>query len=364
LSQNIELFFCLYAHEWNNPPQCNSNHSRLLGFFSALPGVWRALQCIRRYKDTKNIFPHLVNCGKYFATILYYVTLSMYRIDRTWKHLAVFVTFATINAIYTCKTSFCPSSTLVNISVAIWDLLMDWSLLQPQASKRFLRDVRGYKSAHWYYLAMVLDPILRFNWIFYAIYTHDLQHSTFVSFAVALSEITRRGIWVLFRVENEHCSNVARFKASRDVPLPYSIPTESEEDFERHQHEQEQQNPLATTTSAASPAVSRLRSHTGATLEAQVSTGSSLRHRPPRGRTFTMILADAHTQDFEKKKKKPGAGDSDSPNNIQRDGDADDNGRAASSDEDDDEQDTQDVLDAEALLAERRAQNGNGNREE
>jgi len=211
---------------------------------------------------------------------------------------------------------------------------------------------------------MVLDPILRFNWIFYAIYTHDLQHSTFVSFAVALSEITRRGIWVLFRVENEHCSNVARFKASRDVPLPYSIPTESEEDFERHQHEQEQQNPLATTTSAASPAVSRLRSHTGATLEAQVSTGSSLRHRPPRGRTFTMILADAHTQDFEKKKKKPGAGDSDSPNNIQRDGDADDNGRAASSDEDDDEQDTQDVLDAEALLAERRAQNGNGNREE
>jgi hypothetical protein len=288
----------------------------------------------------------------------------MYRIDRTWKHLAAFVTFAIINAIYTCKTSFCPFSTLVNISVAIWDLLMDWSLLQPNASKRFLRDVRGYKSTHWYYLAIVLDPILRFNWIFYAIYTHDLQHSTFVSFAVALSEITRRGIWVLFRVENEHCSNVARFKASRDVPLPYAIPTESEDDTDRRQHEQEQQHPLATTTSAISPAVSRLRSHTGATLEAQVSAGSSLRHRPPRGRTFTMILADAHTQDFEKKKK-PGAGDSDSPNNIQRDGDADDNGRAASSDEDDDdEQDTQDVLDAEALLAERRATNGNGNREE
>lgn len=236
---------------------------------------------------------------------------------------------------------------------------MDWSLMQPHASKRFLRDVRGYKDARWYYLAMILDPILRFNWIFYAIYTQDLQHSTFVSFVVALSEVSRRGMWVLFRVENEHCSNVARFKASRDVPLPYSIPTESEEDFERRQHAQEQP-PQGTTTSAASPAVSRLRSHTGATLEAQESSDSSLRRRPVHARTFTMILADAHTQDFQKKKK-PGAGDSDNVNNVERDGDPDDDGQAGSSDEDDDEQDTQDVLDAEALLRERREQGENGN---
>jgi len=236
---------------------------------------------------------------------------------------------------------------------------MDWSLLQPHATKRFLRDVRGYKGPHWYYLAMAIDPILRFNWIFYAIYTHDLQHSTFVSFAVALSEVSRRGMWVLFRVENEHCSNVARFKASRDVPLPYNIPTESEEDFERRSQEQAQ-DAQATTTSAVSPAMSRLRTHTGATLEAQESVGSSLRRRPQHGRTFTMIIADAHTQDFEKKKK-PGAGDSDNLDNIKRDGDPDDDGPAGSSDdEDDDAQDEQDVLDAEALLRERRGQSENG----
>lgn len=229
---------------------------------------------------------------------------------------------------------------------------MDWSLLQPHASRRFLRDVRGYKGARWYYLAMVLDPILRFNWIFYAIYTQDLQHSTFVSFVVALSEVSRRGMWVLFRVENEHCSNVARFKASRDVPLPYPVPTESEEDFQRRQ-EVEEGFPEATTTSAVSPAASRRRAHTGETLEAQESAGSSLRRRPTHARTFTMILADAHTQDFEKKKK-PGAGDSDNLENVRRDGDPDDDGRAGSSDEDDDEQDTQEILDAEALLRERR----------
>ena len=74
-----------------------------------------------------------------------------------------------------------------------------------------------------------------------------------------------------------------------------------------------------------------------------------------------MIIADAHTQDFQKKKK-PGAGDSDNLDNIKRDGDPDDDGPAGSSDEDDDDdaQDEQDVLDAEALLRERRGQSENG----
>src|SRR6187402_3611631 len=130
---------------------------------------------------------------------------------------------------------------------------MDWSLLQPHASKRFLREVRGYKHPYWYYLAMFLDPVLRFNWIFYAIYTHNLQHSTFVSFIVAFSEVTRRGIWVVFRVENEHCSNVARFKASRDVPLPYSIHTDSEEEIDHTERESE--SPEAQTTQS-SPSLS------------------------------------------------------------------------------------------------------------
>lgn len=34
-----------------------------------------------------------------------------------------------------------------------------------------LRDQRGYRRQEWlYYVAIVVDPILRFNWIFYVIY--------------------------------------------------------------------------------------------------------------------------------------------------------------------------------------------------
>ena len=70
---------------------------------------------------------------------------------------------------------------------------------------------------------MIVDPILRFNWIFYAIYTQDIQHATLVSFLVALSEVFRRALWVLFRVENEHCTNIFRQKATRDFDLPYEV---------------------------------------------------------------------------------------------------------------------------------------------
>jgi hypothetical protein len=242
--------------------------------------------------------------------------------------LALFVTFAALNATYT----------------SIWDLLMDWSLLQPHANEKFLRDVRGYKNPYYYYAAMFLDPILRFNWIFYAIYTRDLGHSTIVSFLVGFSECTRRGIWVLFRVENEHCSNVRSFKASRDVPLPYSIPSESEENLERI----EESEIGVSTGIPTSPALSRLRTQAG--LEDQHTGDSTVRRRPQSSRTFTRIVAEAHTQDFEKKRK-PGAGDSDNITNMERDGDFDADAVHSSDEEDvEDELDREDVFDAEGLL--------------
>ena len=71
----------------------------------------------------------------------------------------------------------------------------------PYAPNMFLRNVLGYKRVLLYYVAMVIDPILRFNWIFYAIFFDEVQHSALVSFFIALSEIFRRGMWTLFRVE-------------------------------------------------------------------------------------------------------------------------------------------------------------------
>ena len=140
-------------------------------------------------------------------TILSYVMLSLYRIQESHSNLALFITFSTLNSFYT----------------SFWDLFMDFSLLQVGSRHPMLRDILALKRRWIYYVIMVLDPILRFSWIFYAIFTHDTQHNSICSFLVSFAETTRRGMWVLIRVENEHCANVAQYKASRDVPLPYHL---------------------------------------------------------------------------------------------------------------------------------------------
>jgi xenotropic and polytropic retrovirus receptor 1 len=247
---------------------------------------------------------------------------------------------------------------------------MDWSLCQPDANRRFLRDVRGYKPAWPYYAAMVIDPILRFNWVFYIIYTHDLQHSSIASFLIAFSEISRRGMWTLFRVENEHCANVAHFKASRDVPLPYDLSLQEADTFaSEHQDHDEPLEPQSTTTQT-SPQLARLRSRTSATAPKAAEEGeagpSGLRHRALNRRmTLTQIFAEAHTQDFEKKRK-PSAGDSDDVNNLSRDDSPDDgdgfHGEGRSSDEEDDYEDGAEealhALDADEARVARRNRQG------
>jgi len=212
---NLPFFFCLFSHHWKgtlsgqpaSANTCTSSRSRLMGFFSSLPSVWRLLQCIRRYMDTGDWFPHLANMLKYAVSTVYYMTLSIYRIDNRERNRVVFIVFAIINSIYT----------------SIWDIVMDWSLLQTGSKHFLLRDYLFYKKPYYYYTAMVLDVILRFQWIFYAFFTHQIQQSAVTSFCVALAEILRRFIWIFFRMENEHCTNVILFRASKDTPLPYAV---------------------------------------------------------------------------------------------------------------------------------------------
>ncbi|KAI9802286.1 MAG: hypothetical protein M1833_001792 [Piccolia ochrophora] len=359
---NIELFFCLYARDWNDPVQCNSNHSRLLGFFSTLPGIWRGLQCLRRYYDTRNIFPHLVNGGKYTFTVLAYMTLSLYRVNKTPQLRALFIFCSVINSIY----------------CSIWDLAMDWSLGNPYARHPLLRDTLGYGHAWVYYAAMIIDPILRFNWIFYAIYGHDVQHSAILSFLVSLSEVMRRGMWMLFRVENEHCTNVGRFRASRDLPLPYDISVSSVDTANAKPVDLspvEEDDPAVAPTKSRStgqPTPDRPPLNIGADLERAPTNptqrAGSLRRRQtiatvatsPLQRGITRVgtlITQAHAQDFERRNKgEVGHG----VEKDDRDGPVD-----ASSDEEDEDytdlRNAEDVGDAEDLL-ERGKGHGGGTR--
>ena len=173
---------------------------------------------------------------------------------------------------------------------------------------------------------MVVDPILRFAWIFYAIFTHDTQHSTIVSFLLGFAEVLRRGMWAVFRVENEHCFNVAAYKASRDLPLPYTLgqdsatgrtsPEEPKGKAAGDHRAASAIDPSAAGSSAraredaaagvpATQPTPRLEAGVGSSA---IGIGSGLRRRrseAPGARSIRGIMAEAHRQDFEKKRRLP-----------------------------------------------------------
>ena len=293
--QNIELFFCFYTICWggksqcNDPSMCGSSNSRLLGFLTCLPGIWRFLQCWRRYRDSRMFFPHVVNSGKYFCTVMYYMFLSLYRIQKASDNdpdsgaevlsretvilKGLFIFFAVANSIY----------------VSIWDLFIDWSLGDVHCKWPLLREPLGFAWTPVYYVAMVIDPILRFNWILYVIVSNELQQSAFLSFIISLSEIFRRAFWATIRVENEHMTNVGMFRASKDLPLPFSLATTVSPPFNTEEEAE-----------ARGPAI-----------EAQISRTP----RSPRAmRTPTRVgaaMANAHAHDFERRRPDESSSDED-----------------------------------------------------
>lgn len=154
---------------------------------------------------------------------------------------------------------------------------------------------------------MIIDPILRFNWIFYAIYTNDTKHSAILSFLIALSEISRRGVWTVFRVENEHCTNVSHGRASRDFPLPYKMEHgATEEDLTLHEERRRQGivRPLLARMASYTSSSTLLGMHTDHSepSPAAIRRKKRLQARPLL-RRLGDILHTAHAQDFERKKR-------------------------------------------------------------
>lgn len=280
---NLSFFFCLYGTHWRGAeegdPVCGSSRSRLMGFCSTLPAIWRLLQCFRRYADSGDWFPHLANMAKYGVSMTYYITLSVYRIDKTQSHRAIFIFFAVINSVYS----------------SLWDIFMDWSLMH---NRHLLRDDLIFPKT-FYYFSMVADVLLRFQWIFYALFSENIQQSAVTSFCVAIAEIIRRAIWVIIRLENEHVTNIHLYRASRETPLPYGTvtramtPRESiDEAPEQHPRYHEESQPDIESTLP----------------EADQERTNSLRRRKTILDTaifqnVSKAIVNAHAKDFQRRKQ-------------------------------------------------------------
>uniref|UniRef100_A0A7S1PG38 SPX domain-containing protein n=1 Tax=Percolomonas cosmopolitus TaxID=63605 RepID=A0A7S1PG38_9EUKA len=198
---------------------CNSYVSAGVPVLNMWPYYARLMQCVRRFKDTRQIV-HIVNGGKYLSSL---ATLLVYMFDTSF-----FPPDGPWSSIRTAWFIVHLGSTCYSL---MWDLYMDWGLLRGfkknesgvRAHYRLLRHELLFK--HWiYYIAIAINMILRFAWVpllFLRIYFPDVMSLVWISFITAAQELVRRGLWNIFRLENEHLTNVGQFRVTRDIPLPF-----------------------------------------------------------------------------------------------------------------------------------------------
>jgi xenotropic and polytropic retrovirus receptor 1 len=68
---DLQFAICYFAtSRGDSAPQCSSSANGIRPLLSVLPFLWRLLQCLRRYRDTKQRF-QLVNAGKYTLSIIF-----------------------------------------------------------------------------------------------------------------------------------------------------------------------------------------------------------------------------------------------------------------------------------------------------
>lgn len=205
----IDVYFigCFFtSDEWKDPAltgQCKPTHSIVL-IVSLIPFHIRFWQCINRFYYTQMWFPHLVNAGKYMATIILLI-VAYYR--NTYKsYEALFIGMSIFATLYSY----------------IWDITMDWGLLRgTHEGNRLLRDRMKFPK-RMYYFSMITNLILRFSWTLTLIpssfFPQFFVETDGLFFLLGLGEAYRRAQWSLFRVENENVNNFEKYRAIMEIP--------------------------------------------------------------------------------------------------------------------------------------------------
>ncbi|KAI9169733.1 hypothetical protein LWI28_016846 [Acer negundo] len=217
--RSLEFYICYYGwgdvvHRRN---KCSSYGVYNVFFFvvAVIPYMSRLLQCLRRMFEEKDVMQGW-NGMKYFVTIVAVCMRTALSLDK--NNLGWLIT-----------------SWIFSVSAAIfgtyWDLVYDWGLLNRKSKNRWLRDKLLVPNKNIYFLAILLNILLRFAWLQTVLGIGlDILHRQTMTTIVACLEIIRRGIWNFFRLENEHLNNVGKYRAFKSVPLPFNYDEDEDKD--------------------------------------------------------------------------------------------------------------------------------------
>ncbi|KAK1437725.1 hypothetical protein QVD17_03521 [Tagetes erecta] len=216
----LEFYICYYGMRWyQKEEKCHSLdlYNVFYIIIAVIPYWLRFMQCVRRLFEEKD-WAHLYNGSRYFLTIVAVVVRTVFelKMGTTWKVLALVSSIAAI---------------MFN---TYWDIAIDWGLLQRKSKNMFLRDKLAVSRKYVYFVVMLLDVILRLAWLQLVLkFNIRVLKGTSISSLFSSLEIFRRGVWMFFRLENEHLNNVGKYRAFKSVPLPFSYYEEEDGDKDK-----------------------------------------------------------------------------------------------------------------------------------
>jgi len=213
---DLQYTVCFYATRegnWSTATDYNKCVDKtwfIRPIVACIPAYMRFAQCLRRYRDTKETFPHLVNAMKYTTTFFVVIFSTLYiafpDVNNGYNpYFYLWIVFSVISSVYAYA----------------WDIKMDWGLFDTSAGEnKFLREEIVYSNVFYYYFGIIEDLVLRFGWAFSLSLTETgYIHADLMLTILAPLEVFRRFVWNFFRLENEHLNNCGKFRAVRDISV-------------------------------------------------------------------------------------------------------------------------------------------------
>ncbi|CAG7880459.1 hypothetical protein BRARA_C01646 [Brassica rapa] len=194
---DLERSVCRMVHRqvatvaWFEADSVCGSHSAVIPLVLVLPYLFRLFQCIRQYKDSKDI-ANIWNAGKYLTAVpVIFLSALKYFIDQdTWT--------------YSIQPAWILSGLANTFFSFFWDVLRDWDL---SVFTRIFKFTKPNLCSHllygrrWVYVWVIgSNLVLRWTWT-YKLSAH-LRNNYITVFIITLLEIYRRFQWAFFRIEN------------------------------------------------------------------------------------------------------------------------------------------------------------------
>ncbi|KAL0482958.1 hypothetical protein AKO1_014106, partial [Acrasis kona] len=217
----LSFFWCTYPIFTNENEFCYFGTPQLVQWASVLPYWVRTMQSIRKiYSHPKRHWKrNLINVGKYasmiIAQLLIYLDIVIHGRRTGWNGLRIPYVIVYILS--------------VNYAL-VWDIFFDWGIFVFTRRERrrgektnglLYRDVLYHPV--WYYIATLLNFIIRniqVSQYLLRIYMPASLYS-WIPVPAAFTEVFRRFIWNIFRLEFEVLANRDSYRVVQDLPLTF-----------------------------------------------------------------------------------------------------------------------------------------------